>query len=435
MLKRILFVSLFALLLSGIAFPQGFDIPVNTAARHNAMANSGSAVVTGGTAIAMNPAGLAGIKKMEVEATFNSIALMMEAPANGNDTSESLTAYSAIGLFGAGYRLNEMITVGFLLYAPSGGGAEQKDVHLGLGGTGPTSISVAPQDIGGYLIFLEFGPCIAINLPGNIKIGFVYRINYVENWAKTLQAQAFSPVGPFLSTYNELHTSGYGFTGYRIGIQWDPLDTLHFGASYRSFVKMKMEGENEALVVNNINPLGSPAVGSTIDSDVSQYQRYADGFVVGATYEIMPDQLSVHFDYGMNFWSRYQSLITKSTSGGTTTTTTVPFKTYDVHCFRLGAEFWALDWIAVRLGFSYSTQAANARYQTPLSSGSPGPAITYAAGIGFNFGENWALDLSFNYMTNEGSVDASDQGLYAGTTRGDYVNNAVYIGIGGRYRM
>lgn len=415
MVKRILFVSLFALLLSGVAFPQAADWPTNIGARYNGMGNTGSAIVTGGSSIAMNPAGLANIQKFDVEATANLVIMTMQSPSNGDNTEDSLTSTSAIGLFGMGYRINEIFTVGFLLYAPGGGGAVRENVTMG--------ISPIPRDVEGYLIFLEFGPCIAINLPGNLKLGFVYRINYAENWAKTFNYD----LATSSLSYNDIHMNGYGFTGYRVGLQWDPLDTLHFGISYRSFTKIKLEGTTESEFMSG------PFTGMTTDSDTTMEQRYADGIHAGVSYEFIPDRLTVNFDYTLNFWSRYQSATTKTTTFGITTRTTIPYRWYDTHCFKVGTEWWVFDWFAFRAGFSYSTTAANPRYHNILSYGAPGPNYTFSAGFGFKFGESWNLDIAINYMYNNGEVETSDKSMYS--TIGEYQYNGFYIAIGGSYKM
>ncbi len=415
MLKRTLLLCLFTVFAAGTAFSQSYDMPINTGARMNAMANSGSAIVDGGVAIAMNPAGLANTKKIQVEGTFNQIAILMGNPANGAYREKSVTAYSAIGLFGMGVRLNEVITVGFLLYAPSGGGVRNKNVTMGF--------PVVPKDFDGYLVFLEFGPAIALNLPGGFKIGFVYRINYAESWSSLY---TYDPSGSFLGQnymYNTNHLSGYGFTGYRIGIQWDPVDTFHMGVSYRSYVKIESDGTSD------IQPYGYPF---DVSVNIAQTLRYADGIQAGVSYEFIPDRLTVNADYILNFWSRYKNRTTEMMGIPNVT----KLRNKNVHGARIGAEFAATDRLILRLGFSWSSGQANRRYQNLLSMGAPGTCQVYGGGVTYRLAENWDISFAANYMINQGHVSGFDYvkgGMVA--VPGDYKNNGMFLSLGLRYNL
>ncbi|MBN1534388.1 MAG: outer membrane protein transport protein [Spirochaetes bacterium] len=410
MLKRVVFLCLFAVLFSGIAFSQSYDIPPNLSARINSMAGSGSAITSGGMAIAMNPAGMANTRSFEAEGTFTSIALMMTNPANGPYLEKNVIGYSAIGGFGMGYRLGEVVTVGFLLYAPSGGGVRNSNVTMGY--------PVWPKDFDGYLVFLEFGPCIALNLPGGFKIGFVYRINYTESWS-TLYNYSSTPVMGSNYLYVKNHLSGYGFDGFRVGIQWDPTDEFHIGVAYRSFVKINADGKSR------IQPFD-------IGVGISQTQRYADGFHAGLSYEFIPDRLTVNVDYVLNFWSRYKNR-TLETMGIPNVTR---LRNKDVHGIRVGIEWWVTDTIAVRAGYNISSGQARAKYQNLLSSGAPGRCQVMAAGAGFRLNERWILDLSLSYMINEGRVTGFDYVRGGGIAMpGNYKNNGFFAGIGARYNL
>ena len=65
--------------------------------------------------------------------------------------------------------------------------------------------------------------------------------------------------------------------------------------------------------------------------------------------------------------------------------------------FNISAEWWAYDWMALRLGFVYDRSPmnyGNADFMMPSNARS-----YYTCGVGFKW-NNWTLDLSYMYAHN-----------------------------------
>ena len=68
----------------------------------------------------------------------------------------------------------------------------------------------------------------------------------------------------------------------------------------------------------------------------------------------------------------------------------------DTWAFSISAEYWALDWLALRGGFLYETSPLNGvtyhDYYIPTNG-----RLQFATGFGLKY-ENWTLDFAYIYM-------------------------------------
>jgi len=422
MKNRLLFTFLFFIITITSAYSNSYDIPMNLSARANGMGGAGMASCDGGVSLVINPAGIANTKKFQFEGTYTNMYIYLQAPANGPGTKSTTNEYSAMGHFGAAYRINDILTAGLVLYSPSAGGMKFKRVNFG-------DFTVPRNDFTGRLVFIEFGPGFALNLPYGIKIGAVYRMHYVEQWSNVYDLNV--PV--VNNTYNNVHLSGLGFTGFKVGIQYNPIKPLHIGLMYRNRVKINTKG------VIKINPVGSPV---RLGIAAKSAGRYNDKISAGITYEIINSKLFLSFDYGLDFYSNYLTTTVRTIFSKNV----VPVKTKDVHSFRLGIEIFATEKLPIRFGAIYSTPHGNETYHNVLSSGAPGANYTGSFGTGYKITENMEINFSYSYMINKGSVGVENivptlvsTGEYRVvkefSTPGNYQASGSFISIELRYSI
>jgi|GEM_PF-906660 len=427
MIKRTFLIVLISLWGAGAALANhALEIPQTYGARLNGTAAAGMAHADGGVAMSVNPAGLASIQKFMFEGTVTGMILTLRAPVNGPSQEKQLTSYSTLGLFGSGVRLHERIVIGFLLYTPSGGGQRYKNVHFGLFPLGPKN------DFYGHMVFIEYGPAIAVNLPGNIRIGFVYRFNYIENWARlNAPDNALNPQYVFRL---DSHMKGYGFSGYRAGLQWDALEWLHIGAAYRSFVKMETSGKQKQRIVGSATGLGTGL--SLGKKTIKENVRYADSASGGITFEPVAKTLYLNLDYSYDLYgTRYKSVIVKVAG----VSQTMPYRAKDTHNIRFGIEWYVTPNLPLRAGMGWQNGYGNPRYHNHTSTGAPGRSFIWSIGTGYRFAEKWHLDIALAYMHNIGNVtdtESFDSFVKYGkpvAVAGGYSASGYYASMGLRY--
>ena len=102
--------------------------------------------------------------------------------------------------------------------------------------------------------------------------------------------------------------------------------------------------------------------------------------------------------------------------------------------FNISAEWWALDWMALRLGFVFDKSPnnyGNADYMMPSNGRN-----YYTAGVGFKW-DKWTLDLAYMYAHNHEqnyseSALAQTPGVVPGRTTHPHAHN-FGIGIGYKF--
>lgn len=362
------------------------DLP-NTNARVVAMGGTGAGHIDTSVAMVLNPAGIGHVKKFQTEATINNLVITLQAPANGPNTKVKSMTYGPMFFLGGTYRPHKWVAVGLYGHTPAGGGASYKDVNYNIP-------NLPGRDFGGTLMMMEFGPTVALVLPFNLRIGVGYRISYAMQGFEGYQIVP-NPAPPpdTLAMTNDMKLSGWGYTGVRVGVQYQPIKPLHIGVVYRSPVKMKLKGSNE---------IGFFGVPGTQKLDVKSTMTYTDRLTVGVSYEILPDMLLASVDYNAIFYGRYKS--TRMSVEGQTEDTVMREKMRHSHLLAAGFEFMVIPSLALRLGFEFASNHNNEDYHNSMSTGSPGHNYTVAAGVGYRVWRQLKLDLTYACIINNGDV-------------------------------
>jgi long-subunit fatty acid transport protein len=340
------------------------------------------------------------------------------APANGPYSSLSTNNYASLGLFAAAFRLTDNISAGFVFFTPSGGGASFNKTNMG-------DPSLPPKPFNGDLIFFEFGPAVAIQLPGRVKIGFAYRVNYIKQWgqmytdsAPTVTYPALDP--PVYKTYNDATLSGFGYYGFRIGIQYDPADRLHLGLSYRNPVEIKASGDTS---------ITSPMFSGNVKAETKSYQKYADMIDAGITVELLKNTLFISIDGQLTFYSRYKHSKDTVEINGMTIKSETPVHNKNGYTGLIGMEYMITPSITARLGFNYTNNIFDEKYITPQTGGVPAPSYVYAIGGGYYFSSRLCLNIAASYLFNKGRV----HNFSGYNTPGDYSATGPYVSVEIKY--
>ncbi len=395
-------------------FPSALDLTLGFNSRANSMAHAGTASAEGAYAIGVNPAGLARINKLQIEATFNPMFVQRTAPANGPMTSiEGSSGMSPLFYIGGAYRISDLITVGLNVFTPAGGGALYEDINYGVPG-------LAGKDFGGSLFFVEGGPAVAFNLPANLSLGIAYRIDYVK---QTFSMYDMSKADQGVFPYQELDVSGNGRQGFRIGLQWDPIERLHIGVSYRNQVEIDTEG---TTTLTGAGP-------APMELDTEAVGRSADKIIAGITYDIIPGKWLAAVDYMQVKYSNYDKILIKIDMMGQTVETPMYQKYEDSNAVGVGTEYFINPKMPIRAGVHYSASFFNKDYHTPAAGFCPGPTLTLGLGTGYQLTDTITLNVAYNMVKNSGTIEQSDQGLH--NVAGDYELDANYFSLQFMYKL
>ena len=384
------------LLVSGYASANVLEVGVNAGARLNGMAGAGSAHVSGGTAAVVNPAGLAETAQLDANLSFVGMYGTTQAPANGPDTDVRATSFVPLPMVTAAYRVTHRVAAGLFFYSPSGAGATFDGVSYGVSG-------LPPRAFGQTMYDFEAGPALALRLPWRIDLGVAYRVTWIRGSLKGYDPASLASGTP---VYAETSMSGTDFTGFKIGVQANPVGQVKLGVAYRTPITVDLSGRTKVM---------DAATGATLaEMDVTARVRNVDKLLAGATYEWIAGVLLTSLDYERQFYSRSRDIVVVSAAGSTTS----PQHFRDSNIVRLGGEIRARPNLPVRLGVGFFDAFRDSAYVNAASGGAPAPTYLVSAGASWEITRTLDLDFSYTLMLNSGTLGPA--GLAPTGTPGKY---------------
>jgi long-subunit fatty acid transport protein len=394
-------VVILTLFAGGRGWANVLELGVNAGAKLNGMAGAGSAHVSGGTAAVVNPAGLAETAQLDANLSFVGMVGTTQAPANGPDTDVRATSFVPLPTVTAAYRVSHRVAAGLFFYAPSGAGATFDGVSYGVPG-------LPPRAFGQTMYDFEAGPALAVRLPWRIDLGVAYRVTWIRGSLKGYDPASLAAGTPM---YAETTMSGTDFTGFKIGVQANPVGRFKLGLVYRTPITVDLSGRTKVTDV---------ATGATLpEMDVSARVRNVDKLLAGATYEWIAGVLLTSLDYERQFYSRSRDIVVVSPVGSTTS----PQHFSDSNIIRLGSELRVRPNLPVRLGVGFFDAFRDSAYVNAASGGAPAPTYLFSAGAGWGITRTLDLDFSYTLMLNSGTLGAAGldptgtPGKYSATTQ------------------
>ena len=378
-------------LLSTVAFGAGFKLDLH-GARATGMGAAVTAFIDDPSALYYNPAGISGRSGFQVQAGVHLIVPMLNfTHAADGDVTSSPLGVSPPPHAHLTFGITDDLAIGVGVFSP-----------FGASGNWPLDWEGRFKAQRSSLQMFDINPTLAYRIHPRLKLGVGF--NAVRGTVMIERALNFVDSEGAVS----LGGGTWGF-GWNVGAQIEVVEKrLFFGASYRSPVTMKFEGNAHFsnIPVEFANRLKDQPIKAQVI--LPQQANF------GLTLQPM-DSLRLSLDAHYVEWSSFTELAIEFENPDLT----VPLKKgwIDQVSVHVGGEYNVTKSVAVRLGFVYDPTPSPRGTLTPDLPDSTRLKIT--AGVGWQHQSGFGIDVGYQFvvLTGADSTAPGFQGRYAGTAQ------------------
>jgi long-chain fatty acid transport protein len=227
-----------------------------------------------------------------------------------------------------------------------------------------------------------------------------------------------------LSGLSVMEGDDWGY-GYNLGVLFEPTKDMRVGLSYRSQVKLKLEG---TVTFDGVPVTASPTLNAWLNTN------FANGPVTAtitlpdslstSLYSRLNDKLELLADVTWTNWSKFVQLKVDRTSGANVSTT--PENWEDSWRYSLGANYRQDDQKTWKFGVAYDQTPVPDQYRTvriPDES-----RLWLALGLQYRLANKDRLDAAYTHLfVNDANINSTVTGQ--GTLNGSYSSHVDILSV------
>ncbi|MEM7449093.1 MAG: outer membrane protein transport protein [Myxococcota bacterium] len=414
---------------SGLATPRPVranpEPPGVYGARASAMAGAVVADVADGSSMYHNPAGLANLQSLNLSLAATPLLVRYNAPLAGPGSErDSGPIIAPLLMVGGGYRVHRRLTLGVGAYVQTGFGGGFQDVPV-VGPYDQVELD-KPQDQTVVLVVWELATAAAFNISDQLRVGISARLPFARQ-----EVSMHQEILPDLWQPVDQSVRGVGIPGVLLGLQYEPHPRVHLGFVYRSKTYIDMSGTTKFAL---------SSFGNQLSFDTNARWNVPHMIRGGGAFHFLNERLIVTVEGRVQFHreaNRRQIFRLPDVPIESLNAINVPFDWKNVYQGLMGAEFWVIPNIALRVGASAGNSA------TPSSTHSvftppPGYQLGAYGGIGLRT-DSFDVGGAFSWGGGRASVSnnhpqncAENSQLKFGCA-GDYRVDSYFFTIGINY--
>lgn len=367
------------------AYAGGYRVSLQ-GGRALAMGHTGVAIIDNAEAAFFNPSGLVFLQnKWEFAGgvSFVSSKIKWQNEETGQYASTKNPVSTPMYIY-SNYQINDRISVGLSVFTPYGSVVEYDKDWAG-------SHLVNLIDLSAFYLQPHFSYKISDKL--SVGAGPIMAIGGVE-FNKNLNRTLTDFDGNRSNV--TIEASGVIEFGWHASATYLPMDGLVLGASYRSEMIMKVDGE-DAKFYNIPDSPRTPYEDTKFKAELPLPAE----LLVGASYSW--DKWTVAFDYGLTFWNAYKSLDVefknppgKENEPPFIDPSSMPRNYKNSAAYRFGAQYQLNDKLALRAGYYFDETPVQKGYFAPETPRTDSHNITL--GAGYNINKNLRVEVALLYI-------------------------------------
>ena len=377
------------------------------------------------SAVFFNPATLANFNQSEVSVDAALIAPTIDFTVTdttiGNLTSPTGSTSGDAGVFAlvpatsGVYPINEDWNVGFTLNAPFGLTTDYGEDWAGRYHATESSLTT-----------ISFSPLASYKANQSLSFGFGPTLQYMQGELVSMVNQAdiataFSILGTYEDGRSTLSATALGY-GAVAGMQYQPNEKTVVGASYRSRVKHKLDGDIDFDNIDSI--IAGVASGAFDDTDASTEITTPDMISMGVQHQLS-DHIRLLGEFSWTNWSLFDQLIIEKDNGAADS---VRDYHYEDSIFVAAGAIYHLDPNTdLQFGLAYDQQADRGDDEVSFSI-PDADRIWMSSGLQHQTSTGMVMSLGYSLVNTEDFTTTAEgtTSSQAGNVTVDF-NNAVHI--------
>ena len=314
------------------------------------------------------------------------------------------------------------------------------DLKFGLGITVPYGLTSEYdngwkgryQALKSEVMTVNVNPALSFKASEKLSIGGGISLQYVKaELTNAIDSSAIclaSPLNPLCSarglgqagnaavdSYSKMKGDDISW-GFNLGVLYKPWEGTTVGASYRSHIKHKLEGEasfRRSAAIDQVSQLAARLSNSDITANLSMPETVSLSLA-----QQLNDKLELLADVTWTNWSRFKELRVQFDSGLADNVTNTKWN--DSYRFSLGGNYRYNDQLTLRAGVAYDqTPVPDASHRTPR--------IPDADRTWFAIGASWkvdpfnTIDVGYAYLRmKDSSINHSSEGAVSHNIQGEF---------------
>lgn len=422
-------LSIFALSLcctaccSGAAKAAGFYIQEQSVSGLGSAFSGSTTNINDPSTVYFNPAGMTKLQGSQAQFGTHVIIPSAELTDTGStglsatNTGDGGNPYDPTPVPNAfvTHQINDRIWAGLSLSAPFGLANEYDNGWFGRFDSTETE-----------LLTLDIQPSVAFKVNEMLSVGAGVNIQYADAELKSATGGA----GPLSEGTSTLEGDDLSY-GYTLGLQFKPIETTTFGASYRSAISHTLDGriKSEGTTLNDFNVRGSA------DLDLPDIATF------GLAHD-MNDKLTLQAQATWFGWNNFQDItaitdesiagaVTTASPGGAVSSIIQNYQT--TWAYAIGAEYdYSDDW-TLRAGMQFDATPTTDQFRTSRTP--DGDRTWLSGGATYSLNEKIDIDMAATYIWIADEEINVTRNNSTATVRADTEGSVGIVAVGLTYKF
>ena len=353
-----------------------------------------AAIADDASVIASNPAGMTLLPGTQVTAGFFALGIDVGVDARNSATGQTAFTDSAapnaiIPTLFISHEVDDQLTLGVGVFSSYGLRSDYSGDILPVIGADHSNIFT-----------VNVNPSMAFQLTDKLSFGAGLNFTYISGEITSVSTVVDSPIG--LRPIPSFGLTGNDWLlGYNVGFLYEPIKGTRIGLSYRSAMKVDLEGSATIGTELDAATQGTPFATSVAGDYDGSLATTLPAIFEFSVYHELTNRLAVHGDVTWTQWSLFKEIAPKVGDDAIDQELYGPAKWKDSYRVSVGATYAATEKLTLRAGVAWDQSPVEDEYRTFRIPDAERYWVSCGASYAVN--DSFVLDVGYTHIFIEDS--------------------------------